>query len=301
MYSTKGKISVMKSPLDVYSDLSEQLHYNIPNLQLYVQKDYLSGYGYAATCHWHPDLEFILVLDGIMDFYINGEIVHLTSNCGVFVNSSRLHYGFSNVKKECNFIAVVMHPVLLHQNIPAVQSYFERKFTPKMNDYILLEDSVEWQNDIIELIKKIQREMTFEDKNMLSLLAYAVEMAAKISSNIKENRENFDSSIINQNTFKMIDYIHKHYAENISIDDIAFSGGMCRSKCCKLFNKVIGQTPNVYLTHYRIAKSCKLLNETNMSISEIADTCGFQSASYFIVVFKKAIGIPPQKYRKNLL
>lgn len=59
---------VIKSPLDVYSDLSEQLHFNIPNLQLYVQKDYLSRYGYAVACCQHPDLEFILVLDGIMDF-----------------------------------------------------------------------------------------------------------------------------------------------------------------------------------------------------------------------------------------
>lgn len=291
----------MKSPLDVYSDLSEQIHYNIPDLQLYVQKDCLSRYGYTAACHRHPDLEFILVLDGIMDFYINGEIVHLTSDCGVFVNSSRLHYCFSNGKKECNFIAVVIHPALLHQNIPAVRSYFERRFTSKMNDFIVLKESVEWQNDIIERIKKIQGEMTSENKNMLRLLAYAVEMAAIISENIKENGDNFDSSIINQNTFQMIDYIHKHYAENISVDDIAFSGGMCRSKCCRLFHQRIRQTPNAYLTHYRIAKSCKLLKETNMSISETADACGFQSASYFIAVFRKIIGISPQKYRKNSL
>ena len=291
---------IVKSPLDVYSDLSEQLHYNIPDLRLYVQKDYLSRYGYAATCHWHPDLEFILVLDGIMDFYINGEIVRLTSNCGVFVNSNRLHYGFSNIKKECTFIAVVMHPAILHQYIPAIQSYFESKFTPKMNDFIMLNDCVKWQNDIIELMKNIQQEMALENKNMLKLLAYSLEMAAGVSANIKENKENFDSSIMNQNTFKMVDYIHKHYEQNISIEDIAAAGGVCRSKCCKLFNKVIGQTPNVYLTHYRIAKSCKMLNETDMSISEIADSCGFQSASYFIVVFKKELGISPQKYRKNL-
>ncbi|MBO5474836.1 MAG: helix-turn-helix transcriptional regulator [Lachnospiraceae bacterium] len=290
---------IMKSPLDVYSDLSEQLHYNIPDLRLYVQKDNLSRYGYAATCHWHSDLEFILVLDGIMDFYINGEIVHLTSNCGVFVNSNRLHYGFSNIKRECHFIAVVIHPTLIHQSIPAIQSYFESKFTTQASDFILLRDNVEWQKSILELIKKIQQEMVSENKNMLNLLAYALEMAAGISEYIKENKKDFDSSIINHNTFKMVDYIHKHYADNISIDDIASSGGVCRSKCCKLFNKVVGKTPNVYLTHYRIAKSCKLLNETDMSVSEIADKCGFQSASYFIVVFKKKMGISPQKYRKK--
>lgn len=289
----------MKSPLDVYSDLSEQLHYNIPDLRLYVQKDCLSRYGYAAACHRHPDLEFILVLDGTMDFYINGEVVHLSSGCGVFVNSGRLHYGFSNGKEECDFIAVVMHPVLLHQNIPAVQSYFERRFTSKMNDFIVLEDHAAWQKDVLELMKKIQAEMALENRNMLGLLAYAVEMAAIISGHIKEDRDHSDSGVINQNTYQMVDYIHKHYAETISVDDIAFSGGMCRSKCCRLFRQMTGQTPNGYLTHYRIAQSCRLLNETDMNISEMADACGFQSASYFIAVFKKTMGVSPQKYRKN--
>lgn len=104
----------MKPLLDIYSDLSEQLHYNIPDLQLYVQKDHLSRYGYTATCHRHPDLEFILVLDDSMDFYINGETVHLTPDCDVFVNSSRLHYGFSNSRQECCFITMATHPAILH-------------------------------------------------------------------------------------------------------------------------------------------------------------------------------------------
>lgn len=290
----------MKSPLDVYSDLSEQLHYNFPDLRIYFQKGYLSHYGYAATCHWHPDLEFIFVLDGSMDFYINGEIVRLNSNCGVFVNSNRLHYGFSSMKKECIFIEVVIHPVLLHQNIPVVKSYYEERFSPKTNDFIVIKPDIQWQKDMIHLMKNIQREMNSEKKNLLNLLAYAVSMGAQISENLKENKESFDSSFMNQNTFKMVDFIHRNYADNISIEDIASSGGVCRSKCCKLFNKVIGQTPNSYLKCYRISKSCQLLIETSRSISEIAENCGFQSSSYFIAVFKKEMGVSPQKYRKQI-
>lgn len=129
-----------------------------------------------------------------------------------------------------------MYILIYQSKFPAVRSYFERRFTLKMNDFIVLKESVEWQNDIIELIKKIQGEMTSENKNMLRLLAYAVEMAAIISENIKENGDNLD----------------------ISVDDIALSGGMCRSKCCRLFHQMIRQTPNAYLAHYRIARSCKL-------------------------------------------
>ncbi|MCM1136746.1 MAG: AraC family transcriptional regulator [Clostridium sp.] len=143
--------------------------------------------------------------------------------------------------------------------------------------------------------------MIAENKNMLNLLAYAAAMGAEISAHIQEDDKSFDSSIMNQNTYKMVTYIHKHYADNISVNDIASSGAVCRSKCCKLFNKVIGQTPNIYLRNYRISKSCQLLLETDRSINEIANACGFQSASYFIAVFKKEMGVSPQKYRKNIV
>ncbi len=56
-------------PLDVYSDLSEQVKYNLADLCLYIKTDYLSRYGYVADCHWHSDLEFIYILDGTMDFH----------------------------------------------------------------------------------------------------------------------------------------------------------------------------------------------------------------------------------------
>ena len=66
-------------------------------------------------------------------------------------------------------------------------------------------------------------------------------------------------------------------------------------------NEMISQkeTPNSYLKHYRIMKSCQLLKDTNRSISEIADSCGFQSVSYFFSVFRKSMGVSPAKYRKQ--
>ena len=68
----------MDSELEVFSDLSEKLHYNVPDFPLYARKGTLRQFNrYAAACHWHPDLEFISVLDGQMEYFVNGQIVHV--------------------------------------------------------------------------------------------------------------------------------------------------------------------------------------------------------------------------------
>ena len=101
--------------------------------------------------------------------------------------------------------------------------------------------------------------------------------------------------------FHMTEFVHRHYESKITLDEIAASGAVCRSRCCALFKKYVGQAPNAYLTRYRITKSCEMLRETNRTISEVAAACGFQSASYFSYVFRKETGLTPQSYRKEAL
>ena len=51
--------------LEVFSDMSERLNYNVPGFPIYARKGELRHFDrYAAACHWHPDLEFILILNG---------------------------------------------------------------------------------------------------------------------------------------------------------------------------------------------------------------------------------------------
>lgn len=287
-------------PLDVYSDLSERVKYNWKDLGLYIKTDSLSRYGYAADCHWHLDLEFIYILDGTMNFYINGKIVSMIAGQGLFINSKRLHYGFSTEAKECHFIALVVHPSVLHQNVSSIKSYYDSKFSSQTEDFILLKKEITWQKEVITLLQKSQNEMIAQNKNPFQLLAYLQTMVARISEHIQKNPDpGSDLTSTDSTVWKMLGYIHQNFMHDIKINDIAAAANVCRSNCCKQFHDVVKETPTSYLKHYRIMKSCQLLHETNRSISEIADSCGFQSVSYFISVFRKSMGISPAKYRKS--
>lgn len=95
-----------------------------------------------------------------------------------------------------------------------------------------------------------------------------------------------------------IDYIDTHYAEEISLQQLADICNYSYSHFSKMFIKAFSVNPNNYIASIRVRKAEHLLHSTDMSITDIASTVGFNDVSYFIRVFRKHTGISPKKYRK---
>lgn len=196
-------------------------------------------------------------------------------------------------------IAVVIHPELLCEHSQAVKTYWNEKFGLDTNDFILLSLKNTWQKKVLLLINRMNEEKLITTSNPLRLLSQAACLCATIGDHLyhvsKQRKDNHLQMIM----WKMTGFIYRHYDTKITLDDIAAAGAVCRSRCCELFKKYLRQTPNAFLTKYRIAKSCQELRETKRSISEIAISCGFQSSSYFSHVFRHEIGFTPRNYRKR--
>lgn len=97
------------------------------------------------------------------------------------------------------------------------------------------------------------------------------------------------------------DYIHTHYAENISLDDLCKLVNINRTSLNLKFKKQFSCTCMEYLLNHRLKISQELLANTNMKINEIAESCGFKYDTYFIRQFTNKLGITPATYRKNPL
>ncbi|MEN6416245.1 MAG: AraC family ligand binding domain-containing protein, partial [Armatimonadota bacterium] len=257
----------MSVPLEVFSDLSERLNYNLPGFPLYVRKGMLHLFDrYTAPCHWHSDLEFIYVLNGSMEYFVNGKTVCVDKGNGIFVNSRRLHYGFSTERNDCFFIVIAVHPSLLGENARIVRAYLEEKFGPHTDDFILLNSQIRWQREVLLLMDRMFNEMHKDAPNLLRLLSQAMSLCASMGDHLQQSSANstYDQSWIS--VCKMTGFIHQHYNIKMTLCDIAAAGAVCRSRCCELFRKYIGQTPNNYLMLYRIQKGCEMLRETKRSI-----------------------------------
>ncbi|MBQ0052197.1 MAG: diguanylate cyclase [Treponema sp.] len=112
-----------------------------------------------------------------------------------------------------------------------------------------------------------------------------------------ENRISINPEIDQFNS--MVDFIQKNYSKNLSIQDLAKSGGVCRSKCFSLFNKFADKTPKDFLNDYRLDLSADFLCSSRTGVSQISSECGFSSQSYFSKLFLKKYGVSPVSYRKK--
>lgn len=98
-----------------------------------------------------------------------------------------------------------------------------------------------------------------------------------------------------------VSYIHTNYADSLSIKEFCNKNKMNTAYFGFLFKKETGMFFNNYLIQYRISRSLRLLEDTQMQVGEIAEAVGFSSASYFVSSFKKQTGLSPVKYRSMQL
>ena len=97
-----------------------------------------------------------------------------------------------------------------------------------------------------------------------------------------------------------MDYINKNYENNITSTDITTKLFINNSYFCRLFKKNFGSCFQNYLNMYRLEKSTVILKTTDLSVSEISQTVGFNSISYYSKLFKEIYGCSPSVYRKRL-
>ncbi len=94
-------------------------------------------------------------------------------------------------------------------------------------------------------------------------------------------------------------YINCHIRENITVDDICSHVHMSKYYFCRKFKTLTGMTVMDYVLQTRITLAQSMLQNTDSSIGQISESCGFSSESYFCRVFKKLLGATPLQYRRQ--
>ena len=282
--------------LKVREDGSEILLYNAPDFPISTDYSCLSIFaGYAAGCHWHRDFEVLIALDAPMDYSVNGQHVYLEAGDAIFVNSGRLHYGYSAVYRECHYCFAVFPPELLGM-IPAVASMLEQFSRDSSPDYWLLSAGKEDEKQIIDLIRFLcDHADPRESLAVLSACAELIDRLAKMSIKKPDHTADPDWAVIR----RMTGYIQNHYQEKIRLEDVAAAGAVCRSKCCQLFRDKLHTTPMNYVIRYRLEKACDLIRNGH-SITDAAFSAGFQGTSYFSETFRKQYSMSPSSYTKSI-
>lgn len=97
-----------------------------------------------------------------------------------------------------------------------------------------------------------------------------------------------------------IDYMHTHFAEKITLRHLAQICNVSDSYFSRLFSKNFGVSITKHIETIRIKQAKQMLVNPEMTVNYISQACGYDDTSYFIKLFKKAVGITPQEYRKTI-
>lgn len=101
-----------------------------------------------------------------------------------------------------------------------------------------------------------------------------------------------------------MDFIASHYADPLTLDDIASHIYVGREECCRCFKRALTLSPFEYLTRFRLEKTLEWLGQketASQTISELAALAGFNNASYFAKIFREYFHCTPSQYRQRML
>lgn len=126
----------------------------------------------------------------------------------------------------------------------------------------------------------------------LSLVEDARELSS--SSFIDAKEENEDERV-----HKVKQYIEKRYMHDISLPELAELVCMNVDAFARFFRNKTGRTPNRYIIDYRLGIAARMLLTTQLSVSEISFSCGFNTLSHFNRLFRESKGCTPSEFRER--
>lgn len=102
-------------------------------------------------------------------------------------------------------------------------------------------------------------------------------------------------------TKKAVEFIHRNYGKNISLNEAAEYTGVTSSYLSRVFKKDCSKGFNEYLNHVRVEHAKWLIESNDYKLKDIAKMVGFNNYTYFFTVFKDFVGMTPQEYEDIII
>lgn len=257
----------------------------------------------ATPWHWHRTVELFYMESGTLEYTTpNGKRV-FPAGSGGFVNSNVLHTSMVIPSgAETVQLLHLFEPELLSGG---QASRMDMKYIRPLTSAAGIEMIVLSPDDAVqaELLKKIRAVFDLDEDEWgyeftlrqqlteiwLALFALA-RPGIELHSGAKDSDEKMKA---------MMRYIHAHYPDTISVDQLAKEAHISKRVSYRLFRENLHMSPVEYMTGYRLRKACQRLAETDEPITQIAYNCGLGSSSYFGKLFRERFGCTPGAYRKE--
>lgn len=155
---------------------------------------------------------------------------------------------------------------------------------------ILLEEQPKVSREELVSYKDMEKQETPD-----AIMSYAQKILQKISRYLSANQTGSGHRAV----LEVLDYIERHYQEDIGLSELASHAGMSTAYLSVLFKAEVGESFIKYLTELRVKKAKNLLKE-GYKVKDVSDMVGYSNYRYFCDIFKKQTGQTPHEYKENI-
>jgi AraC-like DNA-binding protein len=269
--------------------------------QQFLQSPYYS----QPVFHAHPELELVYIGEGYGTRIIGDTVEPFEAGDMVFIGSNVPHVWLSddafykeNSKLHSKVIVTYFNPNKFKEVFESVKEFSSiREIIRQSTRGIKIFG--ETRNLIAEKLVTLSSKSGFEKieglLQIMNLIASSEDKSFIINKEIEDNDSQYSDRLI-----KVIKFIKENLHNQISLRQVSEIACMTEQSFCRFFRNRTRKSFSQYLLDQRISYACTLLIQSDKSISEISDLCGYKSSSHFCKVFKDQINQSPYQYKRSL-
>ena len=257
--------------------------------------------GYQFGFHIHTTIEIYRILSGNCHMDIGSESIHCNAGDFVMILPNVIHSFRVDCKSDCEYQQIHFRPEtfakiivsddgiypisMMHALHFHCQTYYRQESDQILDDCV---------SKIISLHASSDSLFTAANIN-LSIMNILLHILDKKQPDHKFTDPNLQNSYVAYT----LDYIHTNYMHKILQEDIANQLHISVRYLSSLFKKYMTVTLSTYINIYRINKSIDLMQDTDKSLTDIAQLVGVKDSQHYSKLFMTVIGESPSSYRKS--
>ncbi len=294
MQKEKGELFSMKNQL-VKSNLQNISASVYPTLAIPFPPQMHSDF------HFHDELEFLYIEQG--EFRCDLSDKSYTAKAGdiIFINS-RIPHSTRSLEYATFYSMLQFSPDnFSNASVDGISKYLAGFLNSNKEYAVIFKSSEPITAELRLYLLNIFNEYRHKKPAYeLYIKSYICNIIAFLSRNniLTDSSTFFDEKNIIK-VMPALDYIDRHYSEQIQLEDLSRVLNLNQSYFCRLFKRATNSTFIEYLNFIRVCKAERILSKTTEPISEVSLNLGFASVSYFNKIFKRFKGCTPTEYRKS--
>ena len=245
--------------------------------------------------HIHEFYEIFISLSNDGKFFVEEKAFPLTFGTIFFLNPFVIHHCFSHTNESYERYVIHFSREQLERmstkNTDLVSTFNSAPVVRKLPDETL----ANLVGKLAELTKPVTAKFGDDVEHNLNFEYFLLQMAKSLDqlndfTDTGKEKDNRVSDILS--------YIHRHYSENISLDDLSNRFFISKSRISQIFKDTTGFSIGNYIIVYRIKQACELLRNGS-SVQDAGQKVGFNNNPHFIRVFKQHIGCSPGRFARE--